>query len=108
MGSVTRVKVFYSNLASFLKEQEGVHPVYGTFLSGTNIYTTELDPEGFIIIGNEAQGISPEIEQFVTRKIFIPSWSSSGTGSEKAESLNASVAAAIVCSEFRRRTHEKK
>jgi TrmH family RNA methyltransferase len=75
-------------------------PVYGTFLEGDSLYDQTLSNQGVIVIGNEARGISPELAPFITNKIFIPSFGSSVNG--KAESLNASVATAIICAEFRR------
>ena len=96
MGSIARVKVAYANLEKWLDEVKESVPVYGTFLGGDLLYETELTPDGVILIGNESRGISPELERLVTRRITIPSYG-------KAESLNASVAAAVVCAEFRRR-----
>ena len=51
-------------------------------------------------MGNEGNGISPDIRQLVTHKLFIPNYPAD---SRTSESLNVAVAAAIVCSEFRRR-----
>lgn len=103
MGSITRVSVFYLDTKNFLDRLERNIPVYGAFLHGRNIYHSELNPDGIIVIGNETRGISPEIEKLVTDRISIPSFPKERRGSEKAESLNASVAAAIICAEFRRR-----
>lgn len=101
MGSVSRVKVYYTNLENFLKEIPENIPVYGTFLEGENIYTSKLPDKAIIVIGNEANGISKEIENLVTHKIFIPPFSSNQK--QTAESLNASIATALICSEFRRK-----
>lgn len=99
MGAIARVKVHYPILADFLKKNMGL-PVYGTFLEGKNIYKTGLSANGFIVMGNEGNGIRPEIEKFVTNKLFIPNYPE---GVDTSESLNVAVATAIVCSEFRRR-----
>ena len=101
MGSFMRVNVFYEELTSFIKKakSEKVN-VYGTFLNGMNIYAEKLAEKGLIIIGNESQGISPEIEKLVDHKISIPSYTINPA--LQAESLNASIATAIVCAEFRR------
>ncbi|MEI6456761.1 MAG: RNA methyltransferase [bacterium] len=99
MGSITRVRVFYEDLEKYLAEIKGPAPIYGAFLEGEDLYTATLSAGGIILIGNEAHGISPALEKLVTRKISIPSYG-------KAESLNASVAAAVICAEFRRRTKE--
>ncbi|RLD51326.1 MAG: RNA methyltransferase, partial [Bacteroidetes bacterium] len=75
-------------------------PVYGTLLEGENIYTANLSKNGIIIIGNEGKGISEDINSYITNRLFIPDFN---TKNKSAESLNVSVAAAIVCSEFKRR-----
>ncbi|MCD4773941.1 MAG: RNA methyltransferase [Bacteroidales bacterium] len=100
MGSVTRVNIHYADLAEFLKESPENFPVYGTFLEGENFYTSKLPTNAIIVIGNESNGISKEIAGLINRKIFIPPFSSKQK--QTAESLNASIAAALVCSEFRR------
>jgi RNA methyltransferase, TrmH family len=105
MGSITRVQVVYSGLEVFFTSRPVSVPVYGTFLTGKSIYCMNLDDKGILIFGNEANGISKEVEKFVTDRIFIPSFASQGDSAGKAESLNASVAAAIVCSEFRRQAN---
>jgi TrmH family RNA methyltransferase len=88
MGSFTRVRAFYTNLASYLKEVR--LPVYGAYLNGTDIHRTEFANGGLILIGNESKGIASELEEFVTHKVTIPR-----TG--KAESLNAAIATGIFC-----------
>jgi TrmH family RNA methyltransferase len=75
-------------------------PVYGTFLDGTNIYTQSLSETGLIVMGNEGNGITPEVRSLINRKLFIPNYP---TGKETSESLNVAVATAITCAEFRRR-----
>jgi TrmH family RNA methyltransferase len=103
MGSIARIPVHYTNLADFLSGLPASHKVYGSFLEGENIYTSVLSDKGVIIIGNESKGISHGVEKFVTDKVHIPSFATGKKSEEHAESLNASVAAAIICSEFRRR-----
>jgi len=94
MGSLFRVKCFYMDLKELFEANNHLS-VYGTFMKGDNIYKTELSKSGFIVVGNEANGISNELLPSITQKISIPSFG-------KGESLNAAVAAAIVMSEFRR------
>lgn len=102
MGSVIRVGVFYRDLASFLAELPAGLAVYGAVLDGENIVSEALSQNGIIIIGNESKGISPAIMPYVNKKIRIPSFSSPLISGGKAESLNASVATALICYEFRR------
>jgi RNA methyltransferase, TrmH family len=106
MGSFLRVKVVKRDLATFLGENEPSVPVFGTFPEGENLYARNLPAAGVILIGNEARGISPNLEKYVTRRLSIPSFALSGEKADHAESLNAAVAAAIVCAEFRRQSHE--
>jgi RNA methyltransferase, TrmH family len=96
MGSLARVNVVYTNLENFL--QETTMPVFGTFMDGENIYSEKLPESGIIVMGNEANGISAEIEKLCIRRIAIPRF---GTLQE-TESLNVATATAIILSEFRR------
>ena len=96
MGAIFRVRIHYGHLASSLK----CPAVYGTFLDGQNIYETELTAGGIIVMGSEAHGISPEVAQTVTHRLFIPPFPAD---TRTSESLNVAVATAITCAEFRRR-----
>ena len=75
--------------------------VFGTFLNGNNIYQRPLSPHGIVIMGNEGRGISPEVESFVSERLFIPNYP---LGAVTTESLNVAIATSIVCAEFRRRS----
>jgi len=97
MGAITRVQFVYTNLSNWLKELPSDTNIYGTLLDGENIYKTKLESNGVIVIGNEGNGISKEIQNLVSHKIKIPAY-----GNSLMESLNAAVATAIVCNEFRR------
>ena len=99
MGSIARVDIIYLNLSGFIDSLPDGYPVYGTLLDGDNIYTQPLTPNGLIVMGNEGNGISPEIRAKVNHRLLIPSYRSDDT----AESLNVAIATAITCSEFRRR-----
>lgn len=99
MGALARVKVHYTDLASFVQSLPNI-PVYGTFLNGDIIYQRELSPTGLIIMGNEGNGISHEIEQMVTNRLYIPNYP---IGRKTSESLNVAIATSIICAEFRRR-----
>ena len=96
MGSIARVNVNYIDLSDFLKETK--LPLFGTFMDGDNIYKTELSQEGIIIMGNEANGISSELEILISNRLTIPRFGNL----QKTESLNVATATAIVLSEFRR------
>lgn len=101
MGSLARVKVHYTDPEPYLtKQKEAGIPVYGTFPDGENMYGRELSPNGFIIMGNEGNGIRPAIASLADEKLFIPDYPA---GKDSSESLNVAMATAIVCAEFRRR-----
>jgi len=89
MGSIARVKVFYTDLVEFLHNQQTT--IYATALEGQDINSIEKLKEGIIVFGNESKGISKEIMNLATNKITIPK-------KGKAESLNAGVAAGVVLS----------
>ena len=97
MGSIARVEVVYGNLATEISKLN--IPVYGTFMNGENIYESEVAEKGVLILGNEANGISEEIERLTTSKISIPQFGDNN----KTESLNVATATAILLSEFKRR-----
>jgi TrmH family RNA methyltransferase len=99
MGSIFRVPVSDTNLMQLLKDHNDL-TVYGAVLHGTSIYETHTEKGWILIIGNESTGISEELLDLCTAQVSIPSYSASGAG---AESLNAAVAAAVICSEFSRR-----
>lgn len=98
MGSITRVNVNYVDLKTFITQTE--LPVFGTFMDGDNIYQSNLPENGIIIMGNEANGISEEIEKLVTSRITIPRFGEL----QKTESLNVATATAIILSEFKRKS----
>ena len=90
MGAVFRTRVEYVDLSQWLVAC-GM-PVFGASLQGeplTHTHTMAHSP-AVLLIGNESRGISPEAMEHVTHPVLIPNIG--GT----AESLNASVAAAIL------------
>ncbi len=95
MGSIFSVNIFYANLLNFFATHNK-SDIYGTFMDGKNIYKTTFPSTGFIVMGNEANGISADIEKFITQRLAIPSFNKS----KAAESLNVAIATAIICSEF--------
>jgi len=99
MGALARVRVHSLNLPEFLQTIAGELPVYGTFMDGDNIYKKSLTQHGIVVMGNEGNGISTEIEKLVTERLLIPNFP---VGQITSESLNVGVATALVCAEFRR------
>ena len=101
MGSFLRVNVHYVNLHDFINEYKNTtdNVCYGTFLDGENLYNCEKQECSLIILGNEGKGISEEVENLIDKRLFIPPFNAE----QHSESLNISIAGAVVCSEFRRK-----
>lgn len=98
MGSVFRVHVLYTNLSTLLAQHTHI-PIYAADLQGTSVYDLQLSNPAILVMGNEGNGLSQEILPFVSKFVHIPTFSSH---THKPESLNVSVATAILCSEFKR------
>lgn len=95
MGSIARVNVGYTDLSDFLRNADV--PIYGTFMDGDVVYKTTLPKAGILVMGNEAKGISAEVEAVVSEKVSIPQF-----GRQTTESLNVATATAILLNELRR------
>lgn len=104
MGALARVQLHYvDDLPNVLsKYQQNDYPIYGTLLNGKNMYEPSAIPtkdKGIIVMGNEGNGISQAVRECVTHPLLIPSYP---TDIPTSESLNVSIATAIVLAEFRR------
>ncbi len=100
MGSLARVNIYYTPIVDYINRLPAHIPTYGAVMDGTPVYNLQLPRSAALVIGNESHGISEEVLTQINHRISIPI-SASSTG-QHAESLNASIAAAILCSEFRR------
>ncbi|MEG2317560.1 MAG: TrmH family RNA methyltransferase, partial [Rikenellaceae bacterium] len=99
MGSITRVKVHYMSLIDVLSDlkKEGV-PIYTTSLGGDDISGKKICKKGVVVMGNEGNGVSKEIDNIADERFFIPQFPKDEIS---AESLNVGVATAILCYLFR-------
>ena len=97
MGSIAHVNVYYTELETFLSKIK--LPVFGALLEGENIYKTNFGSEGLVIMGNEGNGLRPEIIKMVEHAVTIPRMGN-------AESLNVGIATAIFCSEINRKSYK--
>ncbi|MGY8913853.1 MAG: TrmH family RNA methyltransferase [Flavobacteriales bacterium] len=95
MGSIGRVNIIYTDVVDFLKKTN--LPVYGAFMNGTTVYKERFSQNGILVMGNEANGVSAEVEALIAKKIAIPQFGNSNT-----ESLNVATATAILLNEIRR------
>jgi len=96
MGSLFRMKVWKTDLATYLQQakKEG-KAVYGALLEGEDIFRMPTHPEGILVIGSESHGIRADILPCITHPVTIPR-----AGDSATESLNAAVAGAILMAEM--------
>ncbi len=104
-GSFTRVNWFYTDLPEFFGDMNATGneqvTVYGAFLGGANVHTLNFGNDAvpaagsYLVMGNEAGGISPGVEKFITQKLTIPRFGG-------AESLNVGIATAIILDNWQR------
>jgi TrmH family RNA methyltransferase len=93
MGSFARVPAFVVPLSVALAGLKA--PLIGCALEGKDIHKLKPVADAVIVIGSEGRGLSAEVARLVTFNVTIPR-------AGKAESLNAAVAASIVCDNLRR------
>lgn len=92
MGSFARIRVVTTPLAPALATA-GV-PVLGCDLDGTPLREVRPPAAAVVVIGNEGRGLSSAVAATLTARVTIPRRGG-------AESLNAAVAAGIVCAHLR-------
>ncbi|MCC2631070.1 MAG: tRNA/rRNA methyltransferase SpoU [Candidatus Paceibacter sp.] len=92
-GSFTRVNIFYTDLTEYLKNVSV--PVFGAFLGGESVHTMQFPAEGILVMGSESHGIGEKLSELIKNKITIPAYG-------KAESLNVSIATAIILDNWKR------
>ena len=98
MGSIFRTNILETNLTDFLMEQQRADKaIYGALLEGKNLFEMNGCKDGVIVIGSESHGIREEVLPYITHPVTIPR-----VGASQTESLNASIAAAIIMAELTR------
>ncbi|PKP54015.1 MAG: RNA methyltransferase [Bacteroidetes bacterium HGW-Bacteroidetes-1] len=103
MGSIFRVEVIELDLNEFLGKAitSGIN-IYGALMNGNNIYESNLtDRSSILVIGSESHGIREYLLSSIQHSITVPAYMSDDRKT-RAESLNASIAAALILAEFRR------
>jgi len=90
MGSFTRVNLHYTSLIDAFKKYSD-YKLIMTVLNGTPLSEMKNTDKKIVVMGSESKGISKEILELTSEKITIPKSKSS-----KTESLNVSIAAAII------------
>ncbi len=92
MASIFNVPLYFDDDSTYTlkKLNSSGFKITGTFLSGDSyIYNSDLTGKNVIVMGNEANGISHNIEDMCNNKVKIPM-------SGGAESLNVATACAII------------
>lgn len=102
MGAIFRVPYLYvDSLTEFIRQLKELSvPVYATAMEGSVCYDKASYQKGAaIVIGNEANGVSKEVFDEATHRIYIPM-------EGRLESLNAAVATALIVYEMARQNRE--
>ena len=100
MGALARVRVHYTDLPAWLTNSQH-STIYGTLLTGKDLYAPDAIPDkrsGIIVMGNEGNGLSPEVRKLITHSLRIPSFPPDAPTSE---SLNVAIATAVILAHFR-------
>ena len=94
MGSFSRIEFAYVDLPSFFKAHSEYKKI-GAVLNGENIHHYQFPEKGFIILGNESNGIREEIMESLDERITIPAFG-------EAESLNVGISTAVIADNLKR------
>lgn len=90
-GAIFKLNFIFGNVCDFVKSLK--HKVYGTNVTnGIPLKEVKKEEEIAIILGNEGNGISKEVNDLGLDNIYIPM--------KNTESLNVSVAGSIILYEF--------
>ena len=101
MGAIYRVNVIeVENLEWTLKDlqKDGFKVVVTSLDTNNSIYDISYN-KSIVVIGNEANGVSKEVQELANERVKIPMLG-------KTESLNAAVATGIMIYEYVRRKNE--
>ena len=93
MGGHLRVQLHTAELHAFL-DQVSI-PVLAAVLGGRDLHTQQALDAAVLLIGNESQGLHPDLIARATERLTIPRLGG-------AESLNAAVSAGIFCAMLKR------
>lgn len=94
MGSFTRIEFLYVDLPTFFQQHPDMKKI-GAVLHGENIHQYQFPENGFIILGNESNGIREDIMDSLDERITIPSFG-------EAESLNVGISTAVIADNLKR------
>ncbi|MGB0523292.1 MAG: TrmH family RNA methyltransferase [Flammeovirgaceae bacterium] len=94
-GSFTRMPTYVCELSEYLSKLPAGMPSYGALMFGDNVHLVKFPKQGVIVLGNESNGISPQVKDQLKHHITIPRFG-------QAESLNVAMAGGIICDNLRR------
>lgn len=95
MGSIARVEIVYTSLPELIKKHKTYKSYAATLHGNLNIHKAKISQKALLVIGNEAHGISEELLSIIDETIMIPRFG-------EAESLNASIATAVLVDNLKR------
>ncbi|MCR8645334.1 RNA methyltransferase [Paenibacillus sp. N1-5-1-14] len=100
MGSLFHLPIIEADLKELLAEaaEQGVQIIGSSLQAESSYYELDLKRASWIVLGNEGQGISAEVEQLVTQQAIIPMHG-------QAESLNVAMAGTVMLFEAARQRH---
>lgn len=100
MGSLFKVPISYKTKKDLIKYKEkGFSIVVTSLEANKSIYETDLRGDTIIVIGNEGQGVTKEIQNIADKKVIIPM-------PGNLESLNAGVSFSVIVYERYRQTKQ--
>ena len=95
MGAIFRVDVAYSSYEDLIEQNDEIQSFGAVLDTGSSVYSLGDDFSGILVIGNESQGISPNLQTKLDHLISIPRVTEGGP-----ESLNAAIACGIICGQL--------
>jgi TrmH family RNA methyltransferase len=100
MGSFSRIDIYTRNLCDFIKRYSSQYSFVGTYTEGKSIEEYTFPEHCAIVLGSESRGISFEVSSLIHERITIPAGNKNKVSTLRAESLNVSTSAAIICYEL--------
>jgi len=100
MGALFHTAIHYCELAATLADMKlnGYHILTAT-LEGNTIYDQPITGKNILVMGNESHGVSETVLALCDQQLSIPNFEQE----QRVESLNVSIATAILLSELTRK-----
>ena len=93
-GAIFKLNFKFGNVVDFINEELGSYKVYGTnVVRGVALDEVSNLDKMAVILGNEGNGISKEVDDLLLDNIYIPM--------ENTESLNVAIAGSIIMYKLR-------